>query len=172
MITISILGLDQFLVGDYSREITHKLADAYEIEENEIVFYAPQAFIFHKGYDQSSYNVIVKVDAEKKFQVFERIVFSLIKETLSKYVVHLTVQFNYFESQTVHSYKNPDYPVFMDDSNVVYEEYEDDDVEESEVYDGNIFENLDELIEQKRKEVEDEDDCECGHHHCDCKHHN
>ena len=60
----------------------------------------------------------------------------------------------------------------MDDSNVVYEEYEDEDVEESEVYDGNIFENLDELIEQKRKEVEDEDDCECGHHHCDCKHHN
>ena len=52
MITISILGLDQFVVGDYSREITKKIADAYEINEDEILFYAPQAFIFHKGFDQ------------------------------------------------------------------------------------------------------------------------
>ena len=84
MITISILGLDQFVVGDYSREITKKIADAYEINEDEILFYAPQAFIFHKGFDQSAYNVVVKVEAERKYEVFEKIVFTIISKTLSK----------------------------------------------------------------------------------------
>ena len=113
MITISILGLDQFVVGDYSREITKKIADAYEINEDEILFYAPQAFIFHKGFDQSAYNVVVKVEAERKYEVFEKIVFTIISKTLSKYVIHMNIQFVYFDEEHCYSYKNEEYPLYM-----------------------------------------------------------
>jgi len=47
MITISILGLDQYLVGTYSKENAKKLADLYEVKPSEISFYSPSAFYFH-----------------------------------------------------------------------------------------------------------------------------
>ena len=171
MINISILGLDQFVVGDYSREITKKIADAYEINEDEILFYAPQAFIFHKGFDQSAYNVVVKVEAERKYEVFEKIVFTIISKTLSKYVIHMNIQFVYFDEEHCYSYKNEEYPLYMSESNVVYDGgYEEESDEDVEVYDGNIFENLDELIEEKQREHDEQNNCDCDHHNCDCGH--
>ena len=43
MITISILGLDQFVVGRYSREHSADLANLFESDENLLNFYAPNA---------------------------------------------------------------------------------------------------------------------------------
>ena len=38
MITITIYGLDQFVVGRLSREMTPNLAKLYEVSEDEILF--------------------------------------------------------------------------------------------------------------------------------------
>ena len=38
-ITISILGLDQFTVGHYSKEHSANLAQLFEIEEDNLNFY-------------------------------------------------------------------------------------------------------------------------------------
>ena len=51
MITLIVYGLDQFVVGDLSRDMTPGLAKLYEVDEENIVFIAPQNMVFHKGVD-------------------------------------------------------------------------------------------------------------------------
>ena len=53
MINIYVYGLDQFVVGDISRELTSSLAKLYEVEEDEINFVAPHDMVFHKGVEQT-----------------------------------------------------------------------------------------------------------------------
>ena len=107
----------------------------------------------------------------KKYEVFEKIVFTIISKTLSKYVIHMNIQFVYFDEEHCYSYKNEEYPLYMSESNVVYDGgYEDESDEDVEVYDGNIFENLDELIEEKQREHDEQNNCDCDHHNCDCGH--
>jgi hypothetical protein len=61
MIVISVLGLDQFVVGTYSRKNTANLANLFECEEEEIVFYSPNSMIFHKGVEQTSWQTEILV---------------------------------------------------------------------------------------------------------------
>ena len=63
MITITIYGLDQFVVGRLSREMTPNLAKLYELSEDEILFVAPENMVFHKGVEQTSWNIIIHVHA-------------------------------------------------------------------------------------------------------------
>ena len=58
MITITIYGLDQFVVGRLSREMTPNLAKLYELSEDEILFVAPENMVFHNGVEQTSWNII------------------------------------------------------------------------------------------------------------------
>ena len=41
MITITIYGLDQFVVGQISRELTPLVAKLYEVSEEDVIFIAP-----------------------------------------------------------------------------------------------------------------------------------
>ena len=47
MITIEIYGLDQFVVGQLSKDMTHNLADLYEVSEDDINFIAPNNMVFY-----------------------------------------------------------------------------------------------------------------------------
>ncbi len=152
MITVSIIGLDQFVIADYSAEVTSRLANIYEIDESEILFIAPQAMVIHNGVDQTSFNVIVKVEASREFEVFEKLVYKFIVETLKKYVIHMHVKFIYHDEDNSYDFINDDYPLYITDSNTVNvdDDYSEEDIEN--VYTGNIFENLEEKIEEKRRE--------------------
>mgnify|MGYP006982724032 FL=1 len=72
MITISVLGLDQFVVGHYSKEHTANLAELFETDSDEINFYAPSSMIFHNGVEQTSWNVEIRVLAECKYRIVEQ----------------------------------------------------------------------------------------------------
>ena len=71
MITISILGLDQYVIGHYSKRHTENIAQIFETSEDEINFYAPQSIIVHNGVEQTSWQVIVVVSAPEKYVVLE-----------------------------------------------------------------------------------------------------
>ena len=73
MITVFIYGLDQFVVGRLSREMTPNLAKLYEVSEDEIIFVAPENMVFHKGVEQTSWNIIIM------FTLLKRSAFSKIK---------------------------------------------------------------------------------------------
>ena len=158
MITIQILGLDQFVVGRYSREATASLAQAFECSEDEISFYAPNAMVFHRGVEQTSWNTVVMVWAPKKYQLVEKLVADVITKTLSLYSINIDVVFSYFDEASHYVHLNNEYPRFITTNEIR------DDVASME------FGDMPEHMEGDEDYDEDEE-CECGDEHCDHHHH-
>ncbi len=169
MITISVLGLDQFVVGHYSKEHTANLAELFETDTDDINFYAPSSMIFHNGVEQTSWNTIVRVLAECKYRVVEQNVADYLLKTFSEFSIHVQVVFEYYEEENEYERINEEYPRYITESNIVSTDEEedqcDDDCEEAnprdradldinnpdELYLGNAFEGFEEKIEGKNK---------------------
>ena len=170
MVTISIYGLDQYTVGHYSKDHTKNLANLLEVKEDDVSFYAPDAYVFHNGVEQTSWNAIVKVNAPEQCEANEEKVAHYLLETLKEFSVHLQVEFFYYHSHHHYEHINKEYPRFIKEDNVVNvedEQYEEGD----ELYEGNIFENFEEKLKEaahlkEEKEHEHHHDCDCG-----CDHH-
>ena len=118
MITIQILGLDQFVVGHYSSDHTGSLAAAYGVEENEINFYAPNSMVFHNGAEQTSWHTLVIVRAPRSLEKYEDAVADYIIRTLCEFSVHLDVQFDYYDESKRHTAFNPAYPRYIAAENI------------------------------------------------------
>lgn len=147
MITVTIYGLDQFVVGRLSREMTPNLAKLYELSEDEILFVAPENMVFHKGVEQTSWNVIIHVNAPKKVSVLQDQVARLILESIGDVAINKVVEFYYYSEDNRYSKLNESYPRFIDSDNLVdiaEEDYEDmeEGEGEDEIFTGDIFQNF------------------------------
>lgn len=144
MITITILGLDQYIVGRLSRELTPNLAKLYEIDEDEINFVAPSNMVFHNGVEQTSWNVIVRVNAPMKVSVLQDEVANFISVSLKDVAINLAIEFYYYSVDNRYTRINKDYPRYIVSDNIVDFEAEFEDLDEGEeVYDGDVFEGID-----------------------------
>lgn len=146
MITISILGLDQYIVGRLSRDLTTNIAKLYEVSEDDVVFVAPNNMIFHKGVEQTSWNVIVKVHVPMKVNIFQDEMANLLMIGLKDVAINTIVEFTYYSQDNRYESINKEYPRYITENNlsdldldVSYEE----DVDEEDIYDGDVFEELD-----------------------------
>lgn len=155
MITIEIYGLDQYIVGELSREMTPNLAKLYEIEEDDINFIAPNCMIFHNGIDQTSWNILIKVFAPMKVSVLQDQVAALISESIGEVAINKNIEFYYYSQDNRYSYINDDYPLYITKNNIVneYDEHDEDDFDEEheeleegdgegQIYTGNIFKDF------------------------------
>ena len=147
MITVVIYGLDQFVVGRLSREMTPNLAKLYELSEDEILFVAPENMVFHKGVEQTSWNIIIHVHAPKKVSVLEDQVAKFILESIGDVAINKVVEFYYYSEDNRYSKLNESYPRFIAADNLVdvaEEEYEDmeEGEGEDEIFTGDIFQNF------------------------------
>lgn len=148
MITLTLYGLDQFVVGRLSREMTSALADIYECDKNEILFIAPENMVFHNGVEQTSWNAIVRVDAPKKVAVLQDDVARVIMQMVKGPTIHVQVVFNYFSQDNFYESINDDYPRYIEEKNIVEVDYDDSDVniEEGEgddqIFTGDIFKDF------------------------------
>lgn len=174
MVTISIYGLDQYTVGHYSKVHTKNIANLFEIDKEEVCFYAPDAYVFHEGVEQTSWNTIVKINAPEALEPNETKVAKYIQETLKEFTIHLFIEFYYYKKTRRYELVNKEYPRFIKEDNLANVEEEDYE-EGDELYEGNIFEGFEEKLEEaakiKEKELEEEHHC---HHHdgeeCCCHH--
>lgn len=119
MITISILGLDQYVVGHYSKDNTSNLANLFEISDDEVNFYAPDSMVFHKGVEQTSWNTIVIVRAPKRCEAVESKIADYLIKTLSEFTINLEVNFEYFDEGKHYEHVNTAYPRFIEEKNLV-----------------------------------------------------
>ena len=147
MITITFYGLDQFVVGNLSRELTPLVAKLYEVSEDEVIFIAPDALVFHKGTEQTSWNILIKVNAPKKVSVLQEQMAQLMLHGIGEVAIHVTVEFTYYSQDDRYQKINPDYPRFITEENLVGiddEEIEDreEDDEDDQIFTGDIFEGL------------------------------
>ena len=148
MITVTIYGLDQFVVGRLSREMTSALADIYECDKEEIIFIAPESMVFHNGVEQTSWNTVVKVDAPKKVAVLQDDVAKIIMQFIKGLSINVQVVFSYFSQDNFYEQLNADYPRYIENENIVNfeEERYDEDIEEGEgddqIFTGDIFKDF------------------------------
>ena len=140
MITITIYGLDQFVVGRLSREMTPNLAKLYELSEDEILFVAPENMVFHNGVEQTSWNIIIHVHAA----VLQEQAAHLILESIGDVAINKILEFYYYSQDDRYSKFNDSYPRFIASDNLVdvanedYEDMEEGDGED-EIFTGDIF---------------------------------
>lgn len=166
MITISFLGLDQFVVGRYSKENSANIASLFETDEALLNFYAPSAMVFHHGVEQTSWNTIVIVRAPVKYKPLEAKVADYLLKTISSFSINIELEFEYFEQSSHYEHINDSYPRYIASDNIVNteDEPEDDDCcdeadprdradldpnDPNQIYLGNAFEGFDEKLANK-----------------------
>lgn len=147
MITVTIYGLDQFVVGRLSREMTPNLAKLYELSEEEINFVAPENMVFHKGVEQTSWNIIIHVHAPKRAALVEEQVAKFILETIGDVAINKVIEFYYYSEDNRYTKLNEAYPRFIAADNLVdIEEENYEDMEEGEgednIFTGDIFKDF------------------------------
>ncbi|MCR5505932.1 MAG: hypothetical protein K6F07_02960 [Bacilli bacterium] len=151
MITITFYGLDQFVVGRLSRELTPMIAKLYEVSEDDVNFIAPQVMVFHNGTEQTSWDILIEVHAPKKVSILQPQMAELLLHGIGEVAIHKTVQFFYYSQDDRKVLINPDYPRFITEENIVttedeYEEYDEEELEEGEsgdqIYTGDIFKDF------------------------------
>lgn len=143
MIIIQVLGLDQFVVGRYSREHTANLAQLFEVEEGEIVFYSPSSMVFHKGVEQTSWQTLVIIRCDEKFHPLEEGVASYILKTLNLFSINVHVEFDYVHGHHCYDYVNSEYPRFLDMAESHEDDYSFSYGDEPEEMEGDIVEEHD-----------------------------
>lgn len=147
MVTINIYGLDQFLVGEISAKMSQDFAKIYEMDEDEIHFIASNNMVFHNGNEQTSWRVFVEVNAPKKVEVLQEQAASIISHYIKEVAIHVEILFKYYSEDHYVKVLNDEYPLFLDDKNVVnIEETYTEDIEEGEgedeIFTGDIFESI------------------------------
>lgn len=144
MITLTYYGLDQYIVGRLSREMTPLLAELFETSQDDINFVAPNVMVFHQGVDQTSWNTLVRVHLPKKYMVLQKEAAELIMSMSLGPTINIAVEFYYYSSDNRYEKINEDYPHFITEDNLVdvSEEYDsqlDEGEGEDEVYTDDIF---------------------------------
>ncbi|NLV29365.1 MAG: hypothetical protein GXY57_04350 [Erysipelotrichaceae bacterium] len=137
MITLIFYGLDQFVVGHLSRELTPLIAKLYEVEEDEVNFIAPSSMTFHKGTEQTSWNLLIHVHAPMKVSVIQDKMADLLLNGIGEVAIHKAVEFYYYSQDNRVEKINKNYPRFIAEENLVLAEDEHDHDEELEEGEGN-----------------------------------
>lgn len=149
MITLIFYGLDQFVVGRLSRELTPLIAKLYEVEEDEVNFIAPNNMIFHKGTEQTSWNLLIHVHAPMKVSVLQKMMADLLLNGIGEVAIHKAVEFYYYSQDNRFQKINENYPRFISEENLVDVDSDHDDEEELEegegddqIYTGDVFKDF------------------------------
>lgn len=149
MITITILGIDPYLGRQLSRELTGKLAEIYDVDNEKIFFNVPESFFLWNGVEQNSWNILVRVNAPSRYEDCQDDVAMILGEYMKNVAIHSSVEFYYYREENRYEFVDDSHPKFMTEKNVVYddgfeEEDEYDEGENSEEpYLGNIFKDVD-----------------------------
>ena len=148
MVILKFSGLDMFLVGELGKEIHSKIAASYGLDDEDVILQASDSFLFHKGVEQTSFNLLVEVVAPEDYIDSEEMVASILMEASKNYSVHVRILFSYYDPTHYYERVNKDYPEYiteMQDVEIDESEYnEESEYDEDSLYTGNMFEDMEE----------------------------
>ena len=141
MIEIKIFGLDPYVVGRISRLETDAIIRELNLDNEEVIFICPDEYIFHRGVEQTSWQVIAYVtsDFEMTKEQEEKIA-DILLTAFEPVCMNSHIQFIYPTFGHLYGANNTNYPRFITH----------DDLE-------------DEEDAEEREECTHDDDCECEH---------
>lgn len=173
MITLTFYGLNMYALGDLSPALLPRLSNTLKIEETTITLRVVESMIFYKGIDQNTWEVMVDIRLLETLKKHEPAIVKIIQDVLKEHTIHLTCDFTYVTSVSRVQIISTDYPRYITDDNqvVVGHTHE----KTSDVFTGNIFQNVQEKLDQTASLFENEEEehsCTCGKHEgkCDCGH--
>lgn len=150
MIVIKMLGIDQFQGQDIVNDIHSQVAQIFETDPEDIIFYTPDSFLVYKGVEQTSYHLDLEIELPEKYKPLEnQIATYLSKLLVNQITVHLRVLFTYFDEDNEHIFINEDYPKYMTNENMAHFEVED---ENTEPYLGDAFADYEKRVHEKELE--------------------
>lgn len=176
MITIEVIGMNHYMLSDYSHMHTKQIANLFETSEEEIFFHSGDLRLFHDGVDQTSWHTLVRIYAPSKYHAFEKNVAKYILDTITDYILNAHLEFIYLEEAHTYEKLNREYAPFFpreeSDEEYIEEDYEEnEDFSDEELFEGNAFAGFEEKLQAKAQKAEKEEVkmCECGHQHECCQ---
>lgn len=148
MITVYLAGVDPYMGSQFSEEHQKKLARIFKIHEEELIFQISDSHLYHKGVDQISYQAIFRVFAPSNFHEAEKEAARYLLSSLKDIVIHVQVEFHYFDSVGVYESVDDNYPRFITEANKVginAVSGSDDD----EIFQGNIFKEVEKKLKKE-----------------------
>ena len=138
MITISLLGLDPFLAQRVSHDIHEKLMELFGCHSEDLLVYGPESYLFHDGVDQTNWHALILVKAPIRYEKAQAAVAAFLVKHLQEQVIHVVIEFEYYEEKFRVASYNPDYPRFVSEANQVEVITPKQDTSK-EVYQGDVF---------------------------------
>lgn len=152
MITITVLGIEPYLLRQVSKACTDKLANLYECKKDEIDFFAPEGLLVHDGVEQNTWNLIVRVHAPLKVKIMEDKAVKIIHQFLKDTCINMSVEFYYYSLDNRYEFNSTDHPRFMTEENLVVEDEEEiEEASQEEPYLGDVFEEFNKQVEEEKK---------------------
>lgn len=148
MINVSFIGIDLYQVGEVSAKIHSKLAELFEVKDEDVVMSSFDSFVYYKGHEQTSINLYIRIDLEEKYRPFQKKAADFLLEASEELSVHCTLYFNYIKESDIYQRVNGKYPRYLTFENAKpapEEEYDENkEYSDEEVYTEDIFAKLDE----------------------------
>ena len=82
MINVVLKGVDEFLGAHVETILSPSIAKLYEVSNDEVIFTCYHSIIYHGGMDQTSYHMMITIEANKKFKNKEKIKSTKVKVQL------------------------------------------------------------------------------------------
>ncbi len=153
---IEIFGLDKYVVAKLSRELQKPIIQLTKIEENSLFFSVHETLLFHAGVDQNAWHTFIKISMPESLVPFQEGLKSIMNKALKDQTIHIHYEFILQNPNSVFTFIQKDYPLFVRESNEVkiQQKTEDEEtVENVEIYHGNIFEGKQTELDKLDQEV-------------------
>jgi hypothetical protein len=118
------------------------------VEEDEVNFIAPNSMFFHKGTEQTSWNLLIHVHAPMKVSVLQKMMADLLLNGIGEVAIHKAVEFYYYSQDNRFQKINQNYPRFITEDNLVDVDADHDDEEldegegDDQIYTGDVFKDF------------------------------
>ena len=165
MITVSLLGRDEYEAIRYTHKLHEAIKDIYHCKDEEINFFAPRSFLIHDGREQTSFLLDVKIEApkgrEEKEKEAANAIAALLKDDAA---IHIRILFSYYDPKHEYRFTDSDYPLYRNKGNTVQAQEAHDEEEEKEQYEetyeepyrGDIIGDFDRYLKEHPDATNDE----------------
>jgi hypothetical protein len=143
--TLHIQGLDKFVIGELSSQLQEPLSLLTKIPSEAMLFIGHDSFVYHQGVDQHAWQTFVQITLLPSLKSLQTQIIECLIRYLKPHTIHVHFQFQYVDATEFISVIQPDYPLFVTETNsvdVVVPPEED----SKEIYHGNIFADKEELL--------------------------
>jgi hypothetical protein len=153
---IEIFGLDKYVVATLSRELQKPIVQLTKMDENSLFFSVHETLLFHAGVDQNAWHTFIKISMPETLAHVQEGLRAMFIKALKDNTIHIHFEFILQKPNSVSTFIQKDYPLFVNETNevAIEQEVEEEETDKNiEIYHGNIFAGKETELEKLNREV-------------------